>query len=253
MSQKDTEKQDDYLRSNVQNMIDTAQTKYYARFSSFLDERQQEIALGVLRQQHFENYLFFGGAEGCERQMLGVFPEGETPDGMLFPIRPLGIVSRKEPLSHRDCLGSLLGLNIKRTALGDILIHDTRAVLFAAEEVEPFIKSNLLRVGRATVSFYEPEPSELVRTQTFREKTGTVSSLRLDCVVSFLLGKSRSAAAQIISSGLVMVNRVPVMESSKQLSGGDQIVVRGFGKCFLDEEMKPTKKGRLFIKINQLL
>ena len=74
MSQKDTEKQDDYLRSNVQNMIDTAQTKYYARFSSFLDERQQEIALGVLRQQHFENYLFFGGAEGCERQMLGVFP-----------------------------------------------------------------------------------------------------------------------------------------------------------------------------------
>lgn len=253
MRWEDTEKQDEYLRSNIQNMVHTAQMRYYARFSSFLDERQQGIALGVLKQLRYQNFLFFGGAEGCERQMLGVFPEGEPPDCSLFPIVPLGIMSQKEPLTHRNCLGSLMGLNIKRTALGDILINDTRAVVFSTEEIAPFIQSNLCRVGHVTVSFYEPDPAELVRTCTFRERTGTVASLRLDCVVSFLLGKSRSAAVQTILSGAVMVNRMPIYEPSKQLVGGEQIVVRGFGKCFLDEEIKTTKKGRLFIKINQLL
>ena len=93
---EDTARQDDYLRSNIQNMVQLAENQYYPRFSAFLDERQQTIAEQVLRRLACTNYLFYGGADHCDRLMLGVFPSDMEPDPTLFPIVPLAARSLKE-------------------------------------------------------------------------------------------------------------------------------------------------------------
>ena len=251
---EDTTRQDEYLRSNIQNMAYSAQNQYYARFTSFLDERQQALVESVLKKLHHSCYVLYGGAEDCERLMLGVYPPEEEPDLSLFPIKPLALrASAKESFTHRDCLGSLMGLGLKREAVGDIWINGSTAVVFLTEEVSEFVRSQLFRVGRVPVSVDEPRPEELQRTIRFEEKSGTVASLRLDCIVAFAVGKSRTQASALIEGGLVSVNRVPGISASKQLSPGDQIVVRGFGKCYLGEETRSTKKGRLSITIKKLV
>lgn len=251
---EDTAKQDDYLRSNVANMVQSVESQYYARFSGFLDERQQALAEAVLRKLSCTNYLFYGGAENCERLMLGVFPSDVEPDTSLFPIVPAAIhTTSKESFSHRDCLGSLMGLGLKRASVGDIWVTPTAGVLFLSEDVADFVRTQLFRVGRVSVSVDEPCPEELVRVVSFEERTGTVASLRLDCIAALITGKSRTQACALIAAGLVSVNRIPVLQSAKQLSPGDQIVIRGFGKCYLGTEIRTTRKDRLSVTIKKLV
>lgn len=250
---EDISRQDDYLRSNIQNMVQSAERQYYARFSLFLDERQQALTEQVLRRLSCTNYLLYGGAEHCERLMLGVFPSGMELDSTLFPIVPLVARSLKETFSHRDCLGSLMGLGIKRASVGDIWVNGTAAVLFLTEDVADFVRSALFRIGRIPVSVESPREEELFRTVSYEERSGTVASLRLDCIAAFIMSKSRTQACALIAAGLVSVNRVPVTQPAKQLSPGDQIVIRGFGKCYLGTQIRTTRKDRLSITIQKLV
>lgn len=250
---EDTARQDDYLRSNIQNMVQLAENQYYPRFSAFLDERQQAIAEQVLRRLACANYLFYGGADHCDRLMLGVFPSDMEPDLILFPIVPLAARSLKESFSHRDCLGSLMGLGLKRASVGDIWVNGATAVLFLTEEVSGFVRSGLFRIGRIPVSVESPREDELFRTISYEERSGTVASLRLDCIAAFIMGKSRTQACSLIAAGLVSVNRVPVTQPAKQVAPGDQIVIRGFGKCYLGTQIRTTRKDRLSITIQKLV
>lgn len=250
---EDTARQDDYLRSNIQNMVQLAESRYYPRFSVFLDERQQVLAEQVLRRFACTNYLFYGGAENCDRLMLGVFPSDMAPDPALFPIVPLAAHSLKETFSHRDCLGSLMGLGLKRASVGDIWVNGTTAVLFLTEEVSDFVRLGLFRIGRIPVSVESPCEDELLRTISYEEHNGTVASLRLDCIVAFIIGKSRTQACSLIAAGLVSVNRVPVTQSAKQVAPGDQIVIRGYGKFYLGTQIRTTRKDRLSITIQKLV
>ena len=65
------------------------------------------------------------------------------------------------------------------------------------------------------------------------------------------MGKSRTQACSLIAAGLVSVNRVPVTQPAKQIAPGDQIVIRGFGKCYLGTQIRTTRKDRLFITIQK--
>lgn len=250
---EDTAKQDDYLRSKIQNMVQSAENLYYPRFSAFLDERQQLLAEQTLFQLSCSNYLFYGGAENCDRLMLGVFPSGMEPDPALFPIVSLAAHSSKESFTHRDCLGTLIGLGLKRASVGDIWIKETAAVFFVTEEISEFVRSQLFRIGRVPVSIALPTVEELVRNVSYEERSGTVASLRLDCVTAFIIGKSRTHACALINAGLVAVNRIPVLQTAKQVAPGDQIVIRGFGKCYLGKQIRTTKKDRLSITIQKLV
>lgn len=244
-------KQDDYLRSNVGNLILSARTGYRPRFTSFLDERQREIAQELLNHYRCESYLFYGGTEGCGRVMLGVFPDGEEADPGQFPIAALRVSPKGKTttLTHRDYLGALMSLQIKRETIGDILPEEDGAVIFVNEDIAEFIRLNLAEIGRCSVKVEECAGEITARTQEFDEITGTVPSLRLDCVVALVMRKSRSIAVRAIESGLVRLNYVETENAAKQLSGGDVISIRGLGKFILTDEIRTTKKERNLITV----
>ena len=244
-------KQDDYLKSNVGNLILSARTGYRPRFTAFLDERQRELAQELLNHYRCESYLFFGGTEGCGRAMLGVFPEGEEADPARFPIAALRVTQKGKAaaLTHRDYLGALMSLQIKRETIGDILAVDNGAVIFVNEDIAEFVRLNLTEIGRCAVKVEEFEGEVPAQAQEFDEITGTVPSLRLDCVVALAMRKSRSIAVRAIESGLVRVNYVETVNTAKQLNGGDVISIRGLGKFILSDEIRTTKKERNLITV----
>lgn len=235
--------------ARITDMAENAERRG-AVYTHFLNERQQHLAESVLKKEYVENYCFFGGAENCERRILCVFSEYCRPENSEFPLSC--ITFRYKPsynLSHRDFLGALMSLNIKREAVGDILTGEGAAQIFVIESVKNTILDEIRKIGSTGVDVTSDEPLFLDKTLSFREINGTVSSMRLDCVLSLALRISRSKAASLISAGAAEVNFCPADDTSFVMKQGDTFSVRKHGKFRIEEISGVSKKGRIHISV----
>lgn len=217
-------------------------------FTHFLNERQQHMAESVLKRLRCENYCFSGGAENADRKILCVFSEYCRPENSDFPISCITFRFKQSySLSHRDFLGALTSLNLKREAVGDILTGDGIAQVFVIDSVKRTVEDEVRKIGSIGVEVTSDEPLQLDKTQSYREIKGTAASLRLDCILGLALGISRSKAAAVISSGSAEVNYRPVTDTSFILKQGDIFSVRKYGKFRIEEISGVSKKGRIHI------
>ena len=221
--------------------------------TDFLSPAQQAKAGDLLRLAGFPEtgYTALGGYEGAERKILLFLPDWlERSDAeSQSPIRLLRAAFREEyRLSHRDFLGSLMGMGIVREKIGDILVGPDSADLIVLDTVSDFLLQSWDSAGRArlTVSAIEPENLHIPQVQC-REVRDTVSSLRLDAVASSGFRMARGKAAALIESGRVQLNWRECVKPDKLLSAGDVVSARGFGKFELSEVGGLTKKGRVSI------
>lgn len=196
------DRQDQAFTAHIFDLFTIAQQKYVTRFTGFLDMHQLALARRAAASCAYPNHSFFGGHPGGERVMLGVFAPFEEPDEAAFPIVPLTLTFRAgDPIGHRDILGSLTGLEIRREAVGDILMGEGLAVCFATDAVAPVILHELTKVGRCGVKVREGLPETLPALHRYTDVPVNVSALRLDCVAAALLRLSREKAAQTVRSG----------------------------------------------------
>ncbi|MCD8026623.1 MAG: YlmH/Sll1252 family protein [Clostridiales bacterium] len=217
-------------------------------FLPFMSERKQALAQTRLKAISFENYCFFGGYENSERNMLGFFPD--NPILTEFPVSALELSFRKcDKLTHRDFLGAVMALGIERETVGDILVEDGRCVIFVKTELKDYITSQLFKAGNVGVKFNDADLSDLPEGRGKTEKSFTVSSLRLDNIVSAVCGYSREKTRNIILSGNVCINYLETQNVSKILKVNDILTVRGMGKFILSGVLGQTKKGRIKISI----
>ena len=118
------------LLSVACDLLDLCERRGCAVFSRFYDGGEQAVLMDSKLFSGSE-CCFFGGEESCERRILGVFPEWEEPSYEAYPLKAVRIsFSYKKELSHRDYLGSLMGLGIERNRIGDIFVYDDGAVVF---------------------------------------------------------------------------------------------------------------------------
>lgn len=232
------------LLARTEDLAEQCRLKCYPAFLGFLDEAQQALVAGALRRSEL-CHAFWGGAEGCERAYLGLFP-WEEPQLSLFPIRCLEFTWRStDVLTHRDFLGSLMGLQLKREAVGDILVEPGHAFVFLSEHAAPVVLQELSKVGRVGVTVCEQTEASPSIARQFQELRGTVSSLRLDCVVAFLGNLSRSSATRLIASGLVALNGTQLDMVDKTISPGDKLSIRGVGKFVFSGQDGVSRKDKL--------
>ncbi|MEG1996622.1 MAG: YlmH/Sll1252 family protein, partial [Oscillospiraceae bacterium] len=183
-----------------------------------------------------------------------VFPEFIKPQEQLFPIKALKIkYSKNYELNHRDFLGSLMALQIKREVIGDIVVSEDCAVVFVREDIAQFIITNLKKIGNVGVSVDYCDGTQVVKKQEFTQIKGTVSSMRLDCIVSLLMNKSRTNAVSAINARMVKVNANECENVSFTVKEHDVIAIKGYGKFIVKEEITKTKKGKLFISVDKYL
>ncbi len=128
----------------------------YFTFTSFLGLAEQTAFFESKKELSFNEYRLFGGAEGAERVMARFGAPSELGYEQPFPIVGILITPRSpkfaERLTHRDYLGALLNLGIEREFLGDIVVRDGGALLFAEERIADFIIGELARVRRTDVT-----------------------------------------------------------------------------------------------------
>ena len=150
-------------------------------------------------------------------------------------------------LSHRDYLGSVLGLGLERDAIGDILIPDAHsAILLTDSRVGDFLTTQMEKVATDTVRVSRlPEGTSLGGTRRLQPVNDTVASERLDCVVAALCNLSREKAQMAVRSGIVELDYEAVEDCSATVDAPAVISVRGYGKFAVHAFDGTTRKGRI--------
>ena len=245
---------EELLLTKLQQTYESVQRRMIPKFTFFLDESQVFLAKRYTEQRHLEGALFWGGYENAKRCMLGFFPDYMEPDREEFQLTAFTVLYRKaDSLSHRDFLGSLMALQIKRESIGDILVSEGSCVLFVTSQTAPLVSGEISKIGRVGVTVQQGISVPLTTEERFQEISGTVASMRLDCMTALLTGKSREKEAELIKTGVVSVNYRVQESNSAAVAAGDILTVRGFGKAKVSDEIRETKKGRCFVTLQKYL
>lgn len=232
----------DFTEKRFEELASRAARRYCAVFTDFLNMEEQSALLKLRLETPFS---LFGGYEGAERRVAAF---GEDSQNASFPLAYIKIepLSAKfaDKLSHRDFLGSLMGLGIKRETLGDILISGSTAYLVCLEGVSEYIIQNLSSVKRTSVkcSAVSQLPQDIFSEP--REERRIVASMRIDVLVAAVYNLSRSAVKELFLQRRVFVNSALCENFSLTPREGDIISVRGWGRFRLGETLGSTKKGR---------
>lgn len=193
--------------------------------------------------------VFHGGVADAERAAAFFLPEwmDETDFDPGETIRCVRVTAHFGAPGHRDYLGSLMGLGVRREWLGDILIQDSVAYVLCLHTVESQLLT-LEKVGRcgvktASVPLSEvPIPERKVRPVRF-----TVQSARFDAVLAGLFRLSRTAAAEHIRAGDASLNYAECLRPDAPVEPGDVLSLRGCGKAKVTDLGGQSRKGRQFL------
>ncbi len=231
--------------------LELAKKTYTPEFSIFMDPYKAYSIRDMLLNNECD-ILIYGGYGDSERVKIGFFPEFSNAGINDFPIKAVEIsynLQFSRTLSHRDFLGSILGLGITREKTGDIIIDDGKAVAFVDSDIADYIVINLERVGHTKVRVkvlenFNPKPKEV------QEKRLTVPGLRIDAVLSGALNISRGKASDLIKSEKAFVNWKKITTISHSVKENDVVTLRGVGRVKINEVMGITKKDRILINVS---
>ena len=244
----------DPLLRHLEDLCRQADARGMWRYSGFLSPAEQE---DFRRSSSFPADLvhFWGGYESAERRLLGAGSEALFDVPPTWPVSVVRVspLSPKfaEPLTHRDYLGSILGLGIERSLIGDILVRDQAAWVFCLDSAVDLLTSSLSQVRRTAVraelaSLDAPDLAPRLEPLSLN-----VASERLDAVLSAFTGLSRARTEPLFSGEKVFVNGRVVTDKSMKLKEGDIVSVRGFGKAVYDGIEHETKKSRLWVSLRK--
>ena len=226
--------------------------------SCFLSPRELYFGAEYLRTHGMaDRFLEWGGYESAERKKIIVLPEymegatytsladyGYESDVTALVLTGSGFVR----VTHRDFLGSILGLGLERDVVGDIVITEgerIEATLICETAIADYILSNLTKVGRDTVKVKRVElDASFLPERKFLPIRDTVASARLDCIVASVCSLSRERARETVVSGLVELNYDVEERPERIVTAPATLTVRGYGKFRINSVSDVTRKGR---------
>lgn len=219
----------------------------------FLSPREQIMAQSLLNTVGIRSgYVFDGGFENAERKRIVFLPDWAENNGEEVIFLRAAFHGTDSTLTHRDLLGSLMGLGITREKVGDILVSRHSADVAISPSLTEFLLREWSSAGRVRLSVSEITREEVeIPEQTVTRVSDTVSSMRLDTVVSSAFSMSRGKASELISAGKVSLDHMPCVKCDKGVGENSVITARGFGKAVVRECSRVSKKGRIILVIDR--
>lgn len=255
------EKQEDkILLAQVADKINFSKSRDKIEYTDFLDMYQISLVQTFLKKINFNNYVLYGGFAEAERKVLIIYPDKydlnmveKNYNKIIKVIRIILSDDEKGKYSHRNYLGGIIKLGMKREKVGDIIVSEDGADILVKEESSETLKQELGSLTRFENAKFELINLEDLRKQEIKveEVNIIVPSLRLDNFVSDLAKTSRSKAVQIIDSERVFINGQNETKASKQVKLGDVITIRGKGRFIVKEFCGSTRSGRTVVKIEK--
>ena len=181
------------LKNSFSELAARAYDGSYYTYSRFLTLVEQNTLLGMT----FPIAVSLdGGYDGAERRIAVFGSEDDLGYAAEPPLAFIEIapVSEKfaEPLTHRDHLGSVLGLGLDRSVTGDIQVCGSTAYAVCLDEIADFIIENLKKVRHTDVKCRRLDALPPITVKLPDESTVIAASERADAIVAAVFGLSRS-------------------------------------------------------------
>lgn len=203
-------------------------------------------------------YKLYGGTELSERKICVFYPEDYDENKIMPPAEFIKISPKNdkfaEKKTHRDFLGTILNLGIKREMIGDIyLTKDNKsAFVYVHNKMTEYICSNLNRIGN--VAFFAVKSDRVDNCKmNFKIKLFTFASKRVDLIIADIFNISRNNSKRLFSEDKIFINGRLCKRAEKLLEKDDIISVRGFGKFKIKDEKGISKKGKIKLEIEEFV
>jgi len=194
---------------------------------------------------------------------IEVFPNSERRQIAFVPIdseyyeieNPVILVkltntSNFKKLEHKDFLGAIMSLGIKRELLSDLILKEQTCYFLTNNTIASLIEENLPKVGKNPIKFQYAQKEEIPQID-FEYIDILSSSMRLDGIISSLCKFSRSEAVEKIEKKEVSINYIVKSEKSLVIKENDVISIRKFGKYILEGELGKSKKDKLRLRFKK--
>lgn len=241
---------DDNQYNNLYNKLKIAEVKGFPIYTKeFYPPNVWSVIKDYCRHNSLECYVE-GSFPDSERRTINFNISNNLEEVIILKVSYNDKFNR---LKHKDFLGALMGLGIKREKLGDIVLIDNECFFATFNDMEFYIIESLTKVGNVNVKVekYDSDTSKLV--PNFEEKVVLCSALRIDAVVASICNISRTNAVEFLSSGKVLINYSTIVQKNYEVKVNDRITVRGVGKFIINEIIGLSKSGRLKISIKKYI
>ena len=222
-------------------------------YTEFLTIAEQDALLRTSFDGGCAPFELSGGYDGAERRVARFGSEtlcGYTENWPLVCVWVEPVMQKfADALTHRDFLGALLSLGVRRGVLGDIILSDNTGYVFCLDTIASLITDELKQVRRTTVKCNVLNEVPVLATTEPEEQSINVASERLDAVVAAVFKLSRSQAQTLFKEGKIFVNSRLSENTGFQPSDGDIISVRGLGRFAFSGVSGQSRKGRLFVTV----
>ena len=143
------EKDDKILLAQVSDKIEMCENKNKIEYTNFLDLAQIELVQNYIDKLKIENYISYGGYEQSERKLFVIYPEkfnSTVVEKNLVSIVKIVRIQLPDELkgkyAHRDYLGAVIKLGVKREKVGDIIVDNDGADIIVEKDISKFLLEN---------------------------------------------------------------------------------------------------------------
>lgn len=248
-----TSEEDRLLAAKALDKLLLAERTWEVVTGDFCDPAQAHLIRQLATRAECEAHAFFEGGYPHAERLRYCFARPECPpeaaDFRLAILRISGNFAFFR-VGHRDFLGALYSLGIRREKFGDVIADDTGAYLVLDNTVADHVRMSLQQVGPVPVTVAARDIAALRAWQPeFQSSTVVAASSRLDAIVAAIYKISRTEAGILVASGQVKQNHIPCQSGSKEVKPGDLISAKGLGRIYVREFVGHTQRDRLRVRI----
>ena len=218
----------------INNSIDRINSN---KSTLFLDRKELNLVKSKLKNKNYNIYYPYIDSEKV------IIYTSNIPSVTLFKINSYN------EITHPMILGSILGLNISPSYLGDIIVDSNNYYFYVISDLKDYVKENLTFIGNNKIKLEEIDISYLSNYERkYEENNIIVSSLRIDTVIARIIKTNRESVCDKIKNKEVILNYEVLNKNTYLLKENDIFSIRKYGKYKFIEVVKTTKKDNIVIK-----
>ena len=244
---------DEYIISSLWNDIELCEE---IEIPVFTKEFYPPAIWSYLEKNNINGLKFIcmGLNSESEKKMIMIAPKDYDISFMEFPLIYFKIDGENKfrELLHKDFLGTIMSLGIKREIMGDLIVKNNICFGVIAEEKYDIISKEINKIGNIPVKF-QKILSEEVPESEFKTENFLLSSLRLDSFVSAATELSRQKSVEEIEKGNVLLNYNLEKDKSAEIKEGDILTVKKYGKFKFLNIKGESRKNKIRIDVKKFI
>lgn len=220
---------------NSERVIDCL---YNRGYTNFLNRKEFQIIKKQLKSCEYNVYELYKESSKI------ILYNKKIPDIAILKI------DCNNKLKHQSIMGTIYSLGLNDDVVGDIIYYEDSFYIFVLPIIKNYLIQNMIMVEKNKVNLREVDLSISLNFKiNYEVKNYIVSSLRIDNIISSIIGDSRNGVLDKFKNKEIIINYSDNIKPSYTLKENDIFSIRKYSKYKFNGIVKTTKKSSLIIEV----